>query len=102
MSRAVRHFIVGPEDETYELAVEPHEVLDMGFDWSRILRSDTISTSSWEKPSDVTLAQASSFSGARTSIWPQFPTGGRFALVNQIITAGGRTYRRQLTARRAM
>lgn len=101
MSRAVRHFIVGPEDEEYSLTVEADEVLDMGFDWSRMLHGDTIDTSTWEVPTDVTQAQASSVSGYRTSVWPQFPTGGCFALVNEIATDGGRTYRRTLHVRRA-
>lgn len=100
MSRIVRHFIVGPEDRDYEITIEADEALDMGFDWSRMLRGDTIATSSWETPSDVTQAQASSTSGARTTIWPQLPAGGCFRLVNEIVTEGGRTYRRSLTVRR--
>lgn len=104
---AVRHFIVREGDGNYVTQeVDPTEVLDFGFDWSRILRGDTIDTSEWTLHGGQSEDQASSFSGAKTTVWP---TGGassgifagpnHLACTNKIVTAGGRTYERTLWRR---
>lgn len=97
---ANRHFLVREGDGEYTTAeVDPTEVLDFGFDWSRVLRGDTIDTSTWVLHGGQTEDQASSVSGAKTTVWPiGGDSGGEFpvtlACTNKIVTTGGRTYER--------
>lgn len=70
---------------------DPDEVLDYELDWTARLAGDTISTSVWLVPDELTPG-AESVSGAVTKLWLSGGTiGGSFLVTNRITTAGGRT-----------
>lgn len=95
---ATRHMIVGEGTPIYRALKLLDETLDFGFDWSRLLRGDTISVSTWIVPDGLSQPAASSTAGDRTTVWL---AGGSAAgrcheVVNSITTTGGRTHRRTL------
>lgn len=93
-------FQAGDRDEDYAVSKDPDETIDLAFDWSRALGSDTISASTWEIGDGLTSAAAATASGYRTTAWI---SGGECGLrsrcVNQVVTAAGRTLRRSILVR---
>jgi len=93
---ATRHLLVGEGTPIYRAWKGLDETLDFGFDWSRLLRGDTISSSVWTVPDGLTQPSASSTSGERTTVW--LAGGGAagriFEVRNAITTAAGRIYQR--------
>lgn len=90
-------------------AKDPDEVLDYDIDWTSRLYSadeldrvsagetvvpaDTIVTSTFTLPSDIALVKDSESNGTTaTKIWLSGGTEGQtYLIVNEIVTAGGRT-----------
>lgn len=93
---ASRHLIVAEGLPRYSAWKGIEESLDFGFDWSRLLRGDTISTSVWTVPEGLTQPSASSIAGARTTVW--LAGGGAagriYEVANAITTNTGRIHRR--------
>jgi len=76
---------------------DPDATLDYQIDWSDWLDSDTISTSTWTVPSGITK-DSDTASTTATTIWLSGGTAGEsYELVNQIVTAAGRTDDRTIT-----
>jgi hypothetical protein len=76
---------------------DPDAVLDYQVDWSSWLDTDTISTSVWTVPAGITEDSESETTTAAT-IWVSGGTAGTdYDLVNEIVTAGGRTDNRTIT-----
>jgi hypothetical protein len=78
---------------------DPDAVLDYQIDWSSWLDSDTISTSDWTVPSGLTEDSASNTTTTAT-IWLSGGTEGEtYTVINEIVTAGGRTDNRSIYIR---
>jgi len=76
---------------------DPDEVLDYSIDWSTWLGEDTISTSEWTVPAGITEDSDSNDTTSAT-IWLSGGTAGvKYSLVNEIVTAGGRTANRTIS-----
>ena len=77
---------------------DPDARLDYGFDWSKWLKADTISASSWFVPVGIDEATpAPSFTATDTTIWIDGGTVGQsYDLINSIQTAAGRLEDRTL------
>ena len=74
----------------------PSEVLDYGFDWSRELETDTISSSVWNVDSGLNVV-SQGHDATTTSVFIGGGTAGAtYAVTNTITTAGGRTESRTL------
>ena len=71
---------------------DPDATLDYTVDWSDWLDpNDTISASAWSVPSGLTQVSAS-YTTTSATIWLSGGTAGsRYAVVNRISTAAGRT-----------
>lgn len=70
---------------------DPNEVLDYQIDWQPRLVDDPISSSSWVVPSDLIIT-AQAFTEWKTTVWLSGGTeGATYDVLNQIVTAGGRT-----------
>lgn len=81
---------------SYLFAKDPDEVLDYDLDWGNqmTLDTDTIASSTWTVPVGITK-NSSTNSTTATKIWVSGGTAGQtYALVNEIVTAGGRTFER--------
>jgi hypothetical protein len=76
-------------------AKDPSDVLDYRIDWTAILRSDTIETSTWSVPSALTV-DSHSFTDTRTTVWLSGGTVGEHRITNTIVTASGRTLQRSV------
>lgn len=79
---------------------DPDEVLDYEIDWTKWLSGDdTISTSSWTVPSGITKDSDSITDDTKsTKIWLSGGTDGTdYDLLNEIVTANGRTAQRTIT-----
>ena len=73
---------------------DPDEIKDYGIDYALLLLTDTISTSTWTLPSAITK-NSDSHTTTTTTIWLSGGTAGTsYALLNRIVTLGGRTYDR--------
>lgn len=95
-----RALIVEDDDARYEQAMGPGEVIDLVFDWSRVLPDDTIESSTWEIGDGLTAANDSTLTDFKTTAWVTGGSLGQYiACVNQIVTEGGRTYRRTVYVR---
>jgi hypothetical protein len=78
---------------------DPHAVLDYTIDWTRWLGGDTIATSEWLVPAELTLA-AHTKTISSTTIWLSSGTAGEsYTVTNRISTDGGRTEDRSFTVR---
>ena len=78
---------------------DPSAVLDYTFDWSAWLGVDTIATSTWTVPTGITQVTESETT-TTTTVWLSGGTADtNYAVVNTIITVGGRTDQRTLTIR---
>lgn len=78
---------------------DPDAVMDYIINWSNWLRSDTISTSSWTVDDGITKDSDSNTTTTAT-IWLSGGTEVReYKVVNEIITAGGRTKQQTLVVR---
>lgn len=78
-----------------ELWKNSAEAFDITFDWSRILKGDTIVTSTWVIPDDWTRPQAASIHADldKTILWVGSGNQGTLGqITNTIVTTGGRTY----------
>ena len=76
---------------------DPDEVKDYGIDWSALLLTDTISTSTWTVPVGITK-NSDTHTTTATTIWFSGGTAGTsYACLNRIVTNGGRTYDRTIT-----
>lgn len=70
---------------------DPDEILDYTVRWWRRLVDDTIIASIWTVPAGITMTD-SSFQPDYTTIWLSGGTTGQtYEIVNEIVTAGGRT-----------
>lgn len=70
---------------------DPDAVLDFGIPWADWLAGDTILTSTWLVPTEITSTLATNTT-TQTTIWLSGGTvGTEYALRNRITTAGGRT-----------
>jgi hypothetical protein len=70
---------------------DPDEVLDYQLNWAARLGADTISTSTWTVPEGITQDSASR-TDTTTTLWLSGGTSGQtYALLNRIVTVGGRT-----------
>lgn len=85
-------------------AKDPDEVLDFDIDWaSRLLSADeiaagtttpadAIASSQFTLPAGTLVANSSSYSSTRTKVWLSGGDDGlSYAVLNRIVTAGGRT-----------
>jgi hypothetical protein len=80
----------------YSANKDPNAVLDYQFNWASWLGSDTIQTSTWDVPDGITKTGEDN-SDTTATIWLSGGTAGTsYTLVNQIVTAGGRTDERTL------
>lgn len=70
---------------------DPNEVLDYVVNWAARLGVDTISTSSWTVPAGITLDSNSKTDTTTTAWLSGGTTGETYALLNRIVTVGGRT-----------
>jgi hypothetical protein len=78
---------------------DPDAVLDYTVDWSTWLGADTISTSTWTVPTGIT-EDSETEDTTTTTIWLSGGTvGAQYELVNEIVTAAGRTENRTITIR---
>ena len=77
---------------------DPDEVLDYELDWSTHLDTgDTISSSTWTVPAGLTK-NSDTNGDSTTTIWLQGGTEGTtYTLLNEIVTAGGRTEQQSVT-----
>lgn len=85
----------------FEAIKDPSSVVDYTIDWSATLAeespADTISTSSWTADHGLTVDSDTNTASTAT-VWVSGGTKGKYAsLVNQIVTAGGRTLERTIT-----
>ncbi len=80
---------------------DPADVLDYSIDWSAVVLTDTISTSTWPPVTGLTSGPpASSFAGKVTTVWLSGGTAGTtYPVVNRIVTAAGRTIERTIHVR---
>lgn len=70
---------------------DPNEVLDYDVDWTARLAGDTIVSSDWTVPAEIT-EDSNSFSETVAKIWLSGGTiSEQYELLNRIVTAGGRT-----------
>ena len=75
----------------YSANKDPNAVLDYQFNWAAWLGSDTIQTSTWDVPDGITKTNEDN-SDTTTTVWLSGGTvGTSYEVVNQIVTAGGRT-----------
>lgn len=82
--------------DTYPFAKDPNAVLDYDIDWSAqmTLDADTIASSTWTVPSGITKDSTSN-TDTRTKVWLSGGAAGKtYALLNRIVTEGGRTFDR--------
>jgi hypothetical protein len=78
---------------------DPDALLDYGFNWATWLSTDTISTSTWYVPDDLTNESDGETTTA-TTIWLSGGTRGvTYTVTNRITTAGGRTDERSFQIR---
>jgi hypothetical protein len=78
---------------------DPHAVLDYTIDWTHWLAGDTIATSEWILPVDLTLT-AHTKTITSTTAWLSGGTAGEsYTVTNRITTGGGRTEDRSFTVR---
>ena len=72
---------------------DPDAKLDYTIDWSSWLGTDTISTSAWTVPTGITQSSSPAASNTTTTatIWLEGGTpGGKYDIVNSIVTGAGR------------
>lgn len=70
---------------------DPSDVLDFQLDYSVWLNSDTISTSSWDAESGITV-DSDTKTDTTTTVWLSGGAAGRrYIVTNTITTVGGRT-----------
>jgi hypothetical protein len=76
---------------------DPDAVLDYQVDWSTWLNGDTIGTSTWTVPAGITQNSGTA-NDATATIWLSGGSSGTtYALINRVVTAGGRTNDRTIT-----
>lgn len=78
---------------------DPDSTLDYTLDWEEWLAGDTISSSTWAVPADMTEEDASETATTATVWLSGGLSGVTYAVVNQIATAGGRVDQRSLSIR---
>ncbi len=74
---------------------DPSEVLDYQIDWSPLLDTDTILTSTWVVPAGLTI-QSQSLTGTTATIWLSGGLEGYHRVTNTIVTSGARTFERSV------
>lgn len=80
---------------------DPDATLDYSIDWTDWLAeaTDTISTSSWTAEAGITIEDDTNTTAVAT-VWLSGGTvNEQYDIVNEIVTAGGRTDNRTLTVR---
>lgn len=76
---------------------DPNEVLDYVLNWAARLGADTISTSTWTVPANI-VQDSASRTDTTTTVWLSSGiTGETYALLNRVVTAGGRTMDQTVT-----
>lgn len=72
---------------------DPDEVKDYEVDWSDLLDTDTIATSTWSvtEGSGLTI-DSDTNDTTTTTVWLSDGVAGTYSLLNRVTTAGGRTY----------
>lgn len=77
--------------KTFYIQKDPNSVLDYEIDWTEWLDADTIATSTWTFPAGLTK-DSDTNTTTTTTVWASGGTVGlRYAAVNRIVTAAGRT-----------
>lgn len=75
---------------------DPDAVLDYHIDWSKWLDGDTISASTWDAPTGITI-DSSDFTSTTAVVWLSEGTeGSTYKVVNSITTSDGRSDDRTL------
>lgn len=77
--------------------MDPEERLLFELDWSGVLHatSDTIASSTWSTDSQATIDSPDVAGGTIASIWVSaVPEGSECQIVNRVVTAAGRIFRR--------
>lgn len=80
---------------------DPNEVLDYQLDWTARLSGDTITTSTWVVPADITK-DSDSTTTTVTTIWlsgGDASNANGHLLTNRVVTAGGRTMEQSVVVR---
>lgn len=85
---------------TYELFFKaPAEYIDITVDWNLWLQGDTITSSNWDVPQELT-ADAATHTDQTTTVWLSGGVlGEHYLLTNTITTAAGRSPVRTIVVR---
>ena len=75
---------------------DPSDVADYQIDWSAVLDTDTIATSTWTPPAGMTV-DSNTYTDTTATVWLSGGTAGVNLVTNRITTAGGRTFERSVT-----
>ena len=75
---------------------DPSDVADYQIDWSALLETDTIATSTWTAPVGFTI-NSNTFTDTTATVWLAGGTAGVHLITNRITTAGARTFERSVT-----
>lgn len=76
---------------------DPNEVLDYQMDWSaRLAEGDTISSSLWIVPAEITK-DSDTAGSTSTTIWLSGGSVGDLSLTNRVTTVGGRVMDQSVT-----
>lgn len=70
---------------------DPNGILPYTVDWSEWLGTDTLATSAWTVPSDITQVTASLTTTTATIVLSGGTSGTSYQFVNRITTAAGLT-----------
>jgi len=77
---------------TWQTAKDPDEIKDYVVDWTDRLAGDSIVTSTWIVPDDITM-DSNSNTSTTTTIWLSGGVlGTTYEFVNRVVTSGARTY----------
>lgn len=74
---------------------DPADVADYQIDWSALLGTDTIASSTWTA-TGFTI-NSNSFTDTTATVWLAGGAAGVQSITNRITTAGGRTFERSAT-----
>lgn len=84
-------------DSPITFVKDPQAKLDYSVDWTQWLNGDTISSSSWDVPADLSLI-SQNYTTRVATVWIASGTVGQsYQVKNQIQTAAGRIDERTIT-----
>lgn len=99
MSRLTRRLIVGLGDGKLELVVPPGAAVDVGLDWSRVLRGETLVSSTWESLDGAAFTGTQFGSTVTEGVLGALEHGQALRLVNTVRASGGAIVSRLLTVK---